>query len=195
MRNTVLADDDGLPVRGRLRRAGRHRRPPPRGTAAPAGPDRPAHRDRQPRRAVRRAAPAAGGRGPGCALLFCDLDQFKAGQRRPRARRRRPDPRRGRRRDWSRWPARATWWPASAATSSSSCARGPDEADARHARPPRVTARGGRRSRDRRVRCTIGVSVGVAVGRPGETADDLIGRADRAMYGAKTHQRRRVPPR
>jgi cyclic di-GMP phosphodiesterase Gmr len=40
---------------------------------------------------------------------------------------------------------------------------------------------------------SIGVSVGVAVGRPGETADDLIGRADRAMYGAKTHHRRRAP--
>ena len=40
---------------------------------------------------------------------------------------------------------------------------------------------------------TLGVSVGVAVGRPGETADDLIGRADRAMYGAKTHHRRRTP--
>jgi cyclic di-GMP phosphodiesterase Gmr len=40
---------------------------------------------------------------------------------------------------------------------------------------------------------SIGVSVGVAVGRPGESADDLIGRADRAMYGAKTHHRRRAP--
>ncbi|MGZ4566830.1 MAG: diguanylate cyclase domain-containing protein [Blastococcus sp.] len=39
----------------------------------------------------------------------------------------------------------------------------------------------------------IGVSVGVAVGLPGDTADDLIGRADRAMYGVKTHQRRRMP--
>ncbi|HEV7211020.1 MAG TPA: diguanylate cyclase [Blastococcus sp.] len=38
----------------------------------------------------------------------------------------------------------------------------------------------------------IGVSVGVAIGRPGETADDLIGRADRAMYGVKTHHRRRT---
>ena len=38
---------------------------------------------------------------------------------------------------------------------------------------------------------SIGVSVGVAIGLPGETADDLIGRADRAMYGAKTHHRRR----
>jgi diguanylate cyclase (GGDEF)-like protein/PAS domain S-box-containing protein len=40
---------------------------------------------------------------------------------------------------------------------------------------------------------SIGVSVGVAVGRPGESADDLIGRADRAMYGAKSHHRRRAP--
>ena len=40
---------------------------------------------------------------------------------------------------------------------------------------------------------SIGVSVGIAVGLPGESGDDLIGRADRAMYGAKTHQRRRFP--
>jgi cyclic di-GMP phosphodiesterase Gmr len=37
----------------------------------------------------------------------------------------------------------------------------------------------------------IGVSVGVAVGRPGETADELISRADRAMYGVKTRRHRR----
>ncbi|UOY00427.1 diguanylate cyclase domain-containing protein [Blastococcus sp. PRF04-17] len=36
----------------------------------------------------------------------------------------------------------------------------------------------------------VGVSVGVAVGRPGETADELISRADRAMYGVKTHRHR-----
>jgi diguanylate cyclase (GGDEF)-like protein/PAS domain S-box-containing protein len=36
----------------------------------------------------------------------------------------------------------------------------------------------------------VGVSVGIAVSRPGETADDLIGRADRAMYGAKLHPHR-----
>lgn len=40
---------------------------------------------------------------------------------------------------------------------------------------------------------SIGVSVGVALSRPGESADELIGRADRAMYGAKTHHRRRAP--
>ncbi|WP_245160301.1 diguanylate cyclase [Blastococcus sp. CT_GayMR20] len=38
----------------------------------------------------------------------------------------------------------------------------------------------------------VGMSVGVAVGRPGETADELIGRADRAMYGVKTHRHRRA---
>jgi cyclic di-GMP phosphodiesterase Gmr len=37
---------------------------------------------------------------------------------------------------------------------------------------------------------SIGVSVGVAVGRPGDSADELITRADRAMYGEKTHPHR-----
>ena len=46
-------------LRDRLRGHGRHRRPPARGAAPPAGADRPAHRDRQPGRAVRRAAPAS----------------------------------------------------------------------------------------------------------------------------------------
>lgn len=38
---------------------------------------------------------------------------------------------------------------------------------------------------------SVGVSVGVAVGWAGDTADELIARADQAMYGVKTHQRRR----
>jgi cyclic di-GMP phosphodiesterase Gmr len=37
---------------------------------------------------------------------------------------------------------------------------------------------------------TVGVSIGIAIGRPGDDADELIGRADRAMYGAKTHLHR-----
>jgi diguanylate cyclase (GGDEF)-like protein/PAS domain S-box-containing protein len=37
---------------------------------------------------------------------------------------------------------------------------------------------------------SVGVSVGVAVGRAGDTPDDLISRADRAMYGAKSHPHR-----
>ncbi len=39
----------------------------------------------------------------------------------------------------------------------------------------------------------VGVSVGAAVGRPGETPDEVIARADLAMYGAKSHHRRRLP--
>jgi diguanylate cyclase (GGDEF)-like protein/PAS domain S-box-containing protein len=39
---------------------------------------------------------------------------------------------------------------------------------------------------------SIGVSIGIAVSRPGDTADDLIGRADRAMYGEKSHPHRRA---
>ncbi|MGY2067108.1 diguanylate cyclase domain-containing protein [Blastococcus sp. SYSU DS0619] len=39
----------------------------------------------------------------------------------------------------------------------------------------------------------IGVSVGATVGHADEVADDVIARADRAMYGAKSTQRRRAP--
>ena len=39
----------------------------------------------------------------------------------------------------------------------------------------------------------IGVSVGSAVGRAGEDPDELVARADRAMYGRKSHRRRRRP--
>jgi cyclic di-GMP phosphodiesterase Gmr len=35
------------------------------------------------------------------------------------------------------------------------------------------------------------MSIGGAVGRSGDTPDDVVARADRAMYGAKTRQRRR----
>lgn len=39
----------------------------------------------------------------------------------------------------------------------------------------------------------VGVSVGIATAGPGEAADELIARADEAMYGAKTQHRRRRP--
>jgi diguanylate cyclase (GGDEF)-like protein/PAS domain S-box-containing protein len=39
---------------------------------------------------------------------------------------------------------------------------------------------------------SVGVSVGIAVGRTGDDADELIGRADRAMYGAKSHPHRQA---
>jgi diguanylate cyclase (GGDEF)-like protein/PAS domain S-box-containing protein len=42
-------------------------------------------------------------------------------------------------------------------------------------------------------RLTIGVSVGTAVGRPGQTPDDLIALADQAMYTVKSRRRRRWP--
>ena len=38
----------------------------------------------------------------------------------------------------------------------------------------------------------VGVSIGSAVGRPGESPDEVITRADRAMYGAKSHRYRRA---
>jgi cyclic di-GMP phosphodiesterase Gmr len=40
---------------------------------------------------------------------------------------------------------------------------------------------------------SIGVSVGTAVGRPGDAPDEVVSRADRAMYGAKSHRWRSVP--
>lgn len=39
----------------------------------------------------------------------------------------------------------------------------------------------------------IGVSVGSAIGRPGENPDELMARADRDMYGTKTRRRRSGP--
>jgi diguanylate cyclase (GGDEF)-like protein/PAS domain S-box-containing protein len=39
----------------------------------------------------------------------------------------------------------------------------------------------------------IGASVGTAVGRPGEAPDEVISRADRAMYGAKSRRWRSEP--
>jgi diguanylate cyclase (GGDEF)-like protein/PAS domain S-box-containing protein len=39
----------------------------------------------------------------------------------------------------------------------------------------------------------VGVSVGTAVGRPGQTPDDLVGRADQSMYSAKSRHRRHRP--
>jgi diguanylate cyclase (GGDEF)-like protein/PAS domain S-box-containing protein len=40
---------------------------------------------------------------------------------------------------------------------------------------------------------TIGISVGVATGRPGEAPDELVARADRAMYGVKSRRTRHGP--
>jgi cyclic di-GMP phosphodiesterase Gmr len=40
---------------------------------------------------------------------------------------------------------------------------------------------------------TVGVSVGIAIGQPGEVPDELVVRADRAMYGAKSRHTRQAP--
>jgi cyclic di-GMP phosphodiesterase Gmr len=40
---------------------------------------------------------------------------------------------------------------------------------------------------------SVGVSVGIAIGLPGEAPDELVVRADRAMYGAKSRHTRRSP--
>jgi diguanylate cyclase (GGDEF)-like protein/PAS domain S-box-containing protein len=42
---------------------------------------------------------------------------------------------------------------------------------------------------------SVGVSIGVATGRAGEAPDELIARADRAMYGAKSSRHTRRGPR
>jgi cyclic di-GMP phosphodiesterase Gmr len=129
--------------------------------------------------------------GPGCALLFCDLDQFKAvndehghavGDR-----------------ILAEVAARLA------------AVTGPEDLVARFGgdefvilRPcpeeaalvelvERVTAEVRRPFPGPEGPLSLGVSIGIAIGQAGESGDELIGRADRAMYGAKTHQRRRAP--
>jgi cyclic di-GMP phosphodiesterase Gmr len=129
--------------------------------------------------------------GPGCALLFCDLDQFKeindehghaVGDR-----------------ILSEVAARL----AAVAGPEDLVARfggdefvilcpSPDEAAVAEL-VRQVTAEVGRSFPGPEGELTLGVSVGIAIGRAGESGDELIGRADRAMYGVKTHQRRRAP--
>jgi cyclic di-GMP phosphodiesterase Gmr len=129
--------------------------------------------------------------GPGCALLFCDLDQFKAvnddhghavGDR-----------------ILAEVAARlvALTGPEDLVARFGGdefviLCPGSDEA-ALAAVVDRVAAGVGKPFPGPEGPLTLGVSVGIAIGRTGESADELIGRADRAMYGVKTHQRRRAP--
>jgi cyclic di-GMP phosphodiesterase Gmr len=190
MRNTVLADEDGLPY-----------------AIACVGMDVTADRRREEllhqraqtdlltgianRGALFDALHRRLAEGPDCGLLFCDLDQFKAindeyghavGDR-----------------ILAEVAARLV----GLVGADHLVARfggdefvilcpSPDEA-ALDELVLRVTAEIGRPFPGPAGPLSLGVSVGVAVGGPGETADELIGRADREMYGAKTHQRRRVP--
>lgn len=127
--------------------------------------------------------------GPGCALLFCDLDQFKV-----------VNDRHGH--------AVGDALLAEVAGRMAGIA-GPGDLVARFGGDEFVILCSGRSEEelvalaaevDAAVRTpfpgpqgplSVGVSVGIAVGLPGDDADGLIGRADRAMYGAKTHPHRR----
>ena len=190
MRNTVLTDDDGLPygiacvgldvTDDRRREELLHQRAQTDLLTGIA--NRGALFDALHRRLEE---------GPGCALLFCDLDQFKeinddhghaVGDR-----------------ILAEVAARLVGL------------TGPGELVARlggdefvivcpsqdeaalSALGERVATEVGRPFPGPEGPLTLGVSVGIAIGQPGESPDELIGRADRAMYGVKTHQRRRQP--
>jgi cyclic di-GMP phosphodiesterase Gmr len=190
MRNTVLLDDDGLPY-----------------AIACVGMDVTADRRREEllhqraqtdlltgianRGALFEALHRRLEEGPGCALLFCDLDQFKViNDQHGHA-------------VGDRILAEAAARLVALVGPEELVARfggdefvvlcpDPDEA-ALDELVLRVVAEMGRPFVGPEGPLTVGVSVGVAIGRAGESGDELIGRADRAMYGAKTHQRRRVP--
>jgi len=190
MRNTVLVDDDGLPY-----------------AIACVGLDVTADRRREELLHLRAQTDLLTGiasrgalfdalqrrlaQGPGCGLLICDLDRFKAvndahghavGDR-----------------ILAEVAARLV---ALAAPGDLVARFGgdefvilcPDPGEAALAElAGRVAAEIGRPFAGPEGPLSIGVSVGMAVGGAGESGDELIGRADRAMFGAQTHQRRRFP--
>ena len=190
LRTTVLADDDGLPyalecvgldVTDELRR------------------DRQLHQRAQTdlltgiadRGAVFEALHRRLEEGPGCALLFCDLDRFKEVND-------------------EHGSAVGDRILAEVAARLVGLA-GPDDLVARFGGDEFVilcsaTDEGVLSDLVRQVAAEVGrpfpapqgflslrVSVGLAIGHAGESGDELIGRADRAMDGVKTHQRRRAP--
>jgi diguanylate cyclase (GGDEF)-like protein/PAS domain S-box-containing protein len=190
MRNTVLVDDDGLPY-----------------ALACVGLDVTADRRREELLHQRAQTDLLTGianrgalfdalhrrleEGPGCALLFCDLDQFKeVNDEHGHA-------------VGDRILAEVAGRLVGLAGPEDLVARfGGDEFVILCPTPgeaaladlvQRVAAEVGRPFPGPEGPLSLGVSVGIAIGRAGESGDELIGRADRAMYGVKTHQRRRAP--
>src|SRR3954452_2043341 len=190
MRNTVLTDDDGLPygiacvgldvTDDRRREELLHQRAQTDLLTGIAN-----------RGALFEALPRRLDEGPGCALLFCDLDQFK---------------------EINDEHGHAVGDRVLAAVAARLVGlTGPGDLVARlggdefvivcpsqdeialASLSRRVAVEVGRPFPGPEGPLTLGVSVGIAIGQPGESPDELIGRADRAMYGVKTHQRRRLP--
>jgi diguanylate cyclase (GGDEF)-like protein/PAS domain S-box-containing protein len=190
MRNTVLTDDDGLPygiacvgldvTDDRRREELLHQRAQTDLLTGIAN-----------RGALFEALHRLLDEGPGCALLFCDLDQFKGiNDEHGHA-------------VGDRVLASVAARLAGVTGPGDLVARlGGDEfvivcpnqdEVALAALARRVATEIGRPFPGPEGPLTLGVSIGIAIGQPGESPDELIGRADRAMYGVKTHQRRRLP--
>jgi diguanylate cyclase (GGDEF)-like protein/PAS domain S-box-containing protein len=190
MRNTVLTDDDGLPygiacvgldvTDDRRREEMLHQRAQTDLLTGIAN-----------RGALFEALHRRLDEGPGCALLFCDLDQFKE-----------INDEHGHAVGDRVLAAAAARLVAVAGPGDLVARLGGDEfvivcprqdEIALSELSRRVAAEIGRPFPGPEGPLTLGVSVGIAIGQPGESPDELIGRADRAMYGVKTHQRRRLP--
>ena len=147
------------------------------------------------RERLERALDAARARAPPARAAVPRPGRLQAGQRHPRARRRRRAAGRGRAAGARRGPRAATPWPGWAATSSRCCWR---PGTTRTASPRGSPRRCARRSRscdgDVRARASVGV-VELAGADPTPSADEILARADLAMYASKRLAKRAGTPR